>query len=179
MVTSPRLLLRSKDPDFVDATSVNLSGIQLQGAKNFLGFCVDAGAPSSVIGRKQLRRICSRRSRQAPVSKTKRRFRFADAVYPALGGVELVFVSTEGVPDIFAPLDIVTADVPALLGLGILDVETLYADTAANRLVKRVVIAEPEEPLRYVDERSVPLIRADSHIYAEMSFPKLMFFSMA
>ncbi len=90
------------------------------------------------------------------MSKSKRRYRFADAVYSSLGTVELPLATPNGLPLIYVSLDIVCANVPALLGLDILDSESLFADTVTNRLVKRVVTSDPDEPLRYVDEWSAP-----------------------
>ncbi len=75
-------------------------------------------------------------------------------MYTSLGFVELLLATPDVIPLIYVSLDIV--DVPALLGLDVLDSEALFADAVTNRLVKRVVTSEPDEPLRCVDEWSVP-----------------------
>ncbi len=117
------------------------------------GVCVDIGAPRFVIGREELNRILPQVGRHSiPKSKSKGRYRFPDAVYSSLGTVELPIATPNGIPLIYVGLDIVSADVPALLGLDILGSESLFADTVTNRLVKRVVTSEPDEPFRYVDE---------------------------
>lgn len=48
-----------------------------------------------------------------------------------------------------------------------------------NRLVHRQDLSRPGETLNYKDLWSVPLIRHDSHLYAEMNFPRYTFYSTA
>ncbi len=60
--------------------------------------------------------------------------------------MELPLATPDGISLIYASLDVVSVDVPALLGLGVLDSESLFDDTVTNRLVKRVVTAEADEP---------------------------------
>ena len=76
-------------------------------------------------------------------------------------------------------MDIVSVDVPALLGLDVLDGEGLYADNVTNRLVHRQVISRPGELLFYKDRWSVPLVRHDNHLCAKMRFPRSTFYTTA
>ena len=65
-------------------------------------------------------------------------------------------------------MDVVKADTPALLGLDVLDRESLMADTVANRLTKRGV-AQENGSYFYFDEWHVPLLRSkNGHVYVEM-----------
>lgn len=59
------------------------------------------------------------------------------------------------------------ADIPALLGMDVMDRESLTPCTVTNRLVKRVV--DPQKPNGYLDQWHVPLARAKSrHLFAQM-----------
>ncbi len=170
----------AKEPNTIEASCIHLGQIAEGDSMGRPGVRVDIGAPRSVLGQKELNRILSQVGRHSiPISKSKRRYRFADAVYSSLGTVEIPLETPNGIPLMSVGLDIVSADVPALLDLDILDSESLFADTMTNRLVKRVVTSEPDEPLRYVDEWSVPLTRFDHHVYAKMSFPRSIFCSRA
>lgn len=142
------------------------------------GFCVDTGAPTSVIGLKELRRIFNQLGRRLPILRhSPKRFQFADASFDSLGKIDLPLATPAGIQAIFVTLDVVSADVPALLGLDILDSHHFVADTVSNRLVKRS-IATMEDGQKYcIDDWSVPLIRAHAHIYADMRFPVLTFFT--
>eukprot|EP00171_Calliarthron_tuberculosum_P003553 IDg3553t1 len=142
----------SKDLSIVEAPHIDLKRILHTQSNVSPSFCVDIGAPSSVIGWKQLHRINSQIGRRSiPIANYTRRSRFIDSVYKSLGSVCLALATPEGVQNIHVTLDIVSADVPALLGLEVLDSECLYADTVTKRLVNRIVISVPGEYLEYVD----------------------------
>ncbi len=82
---------------------------------------MDIGAPTSVMGRKERNRIISSiRKHKLPMAKSRRRFRFADAVFESLATVELPLATQHGFPPIVLEMDIVSADKPALLGLDVL-----------------------------------------------------------
>ena len=66
------------------------------------------------------------------------RFRFANKVFDSFGKIILYLDTPNGVPPIPVELDLVQADIPALLGIDVLDREGRIADTVANRLTKRV-----------------------------------------
>lgn len=65
-------------------------------------------------------------------------------------------------------LDVVNVDVPALLGLDVLDSSALYADTMTNRLLNRVFTSRPGSPLAFFH---------DFHVYSRMSLPDRVFFT--
>ena len=67
-------------------------------------------------------------------------------------------------------MDIVTVDVPALLGLDVLDGENLYADNLRNRLVHRQILSGPGEPL--VIPRPTLAERAEIALEARKYFAK-------
>lgn len=69
------------------------------------------------------------------------------------------------------------ADVPALLGLDVLDCGSLMADTVANRLSKRkVALYNGSHYLFYVWH--VQLFQSQSgHVYVEMNFYTLVLFT--
>ena len=73
---------------------------------------------------------------------------------------------------IYISLDVVSADVPALLGMDVLDAESLVAETCSNQLKKRIVLQNIEgtDGTKLdnvaVDEWSIALTRYLGHIYA-------------
>lgn len=100
--------------------------------RNRPGFCIDTGAPTSVIGIKELRRIFGKFGRRLQgLLGSDRRFRFADAVFESLGRIDLPLATPNGIPTVFLSLDVVSADVPALLGF-VLDHFSLTPDTVQN-----------------------------------------------
>lgn len=70
-------------------------------AKKAAGFCVDVGAPRSVIGLKDLHRFRSMLSmKRANLHPSENRFRFGDSVYDSLGQVTLQLDTPHGIPSI-------------------------------------------------------------------------------
>ncbi len=76
-------------------------------------------------------------------------------------------------------MEIVTVDVPALLGLDVSDGEQLYACNVTNRLIHHEILSRPGERLRYKDTWRIPLKRHDSELYAPMNFRESAFYTTA
>lgn len=132
-----------------------------------------------MISLKELRRFLDRsHKRMRPLKKSPMRFRFGDSECESLGQVRLPLATPSGLPNIYVTLDVIAIDIPALLGLDVMDELSLTPDTVTNRLVKRIIVGDDEQgdPCA-IDEWSVPLIRTHGHIYALMGFPQLTFFS--
>lgn len=99
------------------------------------GFFVDTGAPTSVIGLKELRRLANEYGRDLlRLRRSMKTFRFSDTTFESLGQVEIPLATPNHVHPIMVTLDVVSRDVPALLGLEMLDSESLIADTVMNKL---------------------------------------------
>ena len=142
------------------------------------GFCVDIGAPKSVVGNSQLNNILQYIGQKSiPRMRSTNSFRFGDVTVHSLGMVEIALATPLNIPNIPVLMDIVPVNVPALLGLDVLDSEELYADNVTNRLVHRHVVSRANNILRYKDRWSMPLARHDSHLYAAMSFPHYLFYT--
>lgn len=108
------------------------------------------------------------------------RFRFADSTYDSLGKINIPLRTPVGQPIIFVEMDVVTANIPALLGMDIMDKESLTPCTVSNRLIKRVPIGKAKGEIEYCDQWHVPLTRsASTHLYAQMDFGVQIFFSKA
>ena len=74
-------------------------------------------------------------------------------------------------------MDVINADIPALLGLDILDRHNMYLDTVTNQLVKCTKIDKPKHQSHdVIRDWSVPVTRYNGHVYASMSTPTLTFF---
>ena len=65
--------------------------------------------------------------------------------------------------------DVVDVDIPALIGLDVLDGNFLMVDNISNRLWHRIVISE--DPYEIVDRLWVPLIRDQHHLYVHLHVP--------
>eukprot|EP00171_Calliarthron_tuberculosum_P023424 IDg23424t1 len=156
--------------EVVDASQIHIGNSSHESNKmKRPGFCCDIGAPCSVIRKKELRRILQKlRKRKLPIQKSNRRFRFADTTFGSFGTAELPFQTPPGSPLVFVTLDIVPADIPALIGLDVFDSETLIVDTVTNRLWKRVVTSRGGEKLEYVDIWHITLVRHEDHVYIAM-----------
>ena len=129
-------------------------------------FCIDIGALKSVVGKQQLDAILiTLRRKDIPRCSSHNSFRFGDVVVNSLGMIEVALATPPSVPDIIVLIGIVTVNVPALLGLDVLDSESLYADNVMNRLVHRRILSRSGEPLQFEDLWHVPIIRHDSHLY--------------
>ena len=155
--TCPR---RKKGWKDVDATSIFVTKLVDESKHRLIsGFCVDIGAPKSVIGHKELKKIFSRLGRRVKKLKTSfNRFRFADTTFKSLGQVSIPLATPPGRPPISVTMDVVPVDIPPLLGLDVLDRESLIADTVANQLTKRSFCRSEDGSYFYYDEWHVPVI---------------------
>ena len=107
-------------------------------SKTALGFCVDIGAPRSVIGREQLDYIVRERNHKIiPRSHSGNRFRFDDVIVQSIGIVELFLMVPAPRRPIAILFDVVRVNVPALFRLDVLDAESQYADNVTTRIVHR------------------------------------------
>lgn len=142
------------------------------------GFCVENRAPGSVVGLKESRRIFNRSGRSLKFSPSNRSFRFADSLYESLGLVTIPLETPPGIPTIGVSLDVISADVPELLGMDVMDNHSLTPCTMSNRLIRRKVLDNKIHSHSYtIGDWSVPLKRYEGHLYAHMSIPFLTFFS--
>lgn len=125
------------------------------------GFCCDIGAPKSVVGRKELRRILKHFSpHHRGIMRSRSRFRLADSVVESLGHISIPLRTPTGVPTIMVELDVVEADIPALLGIYILDKESLSVCTVLNRLVKKLRHISKDGKEIYIDEWFITVYRS-------------------
>eukprot|EP00171_Calliarthron_tuberculosum_P008774 IDg8774t1 len=120
----------------------------MNGRKNRPGFCCDIGAPSSVIGAKELQRIQSRKG---------------IPTYPFYAPIAV------------SALEMSPSHLQEKLD--VLDHESLFVDTVTNRLWHRVITSRDDENLKFIDLWHVPLERYDDHVYASMELPKPIFYS--
>ena len=157
----------TRAPNATFANGLHLTSMSTQP----LGFCVDIGAPKSVIGRATLGSIIRSQNRSSiPISSSDNMFTFGEVTVKSQGAVELWLRTPSIVQHIPVILDIVELDIPALLGLDIIDAYGLVADTVNNRLVH--LRKGESKPIWHV-----PLTRADNHVYAEMLLPPQVFYT--
>lgn len=92
--------------------------------------------------------------------------------------MKLPLATPDGKTTILVTLDVVSADIQALLGMDVLDSECLIADTVASRLVKGAKYLDQDGSLDYFDEWYFPLFRCrGNHVYAKMDCPTSLLFT--
>jgi len=124
-------------------------------ATRLRGFLVDIGAPCSVVGRKELNRILTEMGKHhRDIRPSSRSFRFGDVSCKSRGTILLMMETPTGIPPVEVNCDIVDVDVPALLGMDVLDREKLIADTVSNRLVQRIPMTSPDGKIFFIEHRS-------------------------
>lgn len=94
-----------------------------------------------------------------------------------MGTNTLPLLLSVGVPNIYMKPDVVTADVPALLELDVLDAYSLTADIISNRLVKKGIHRNRDGTVSFVEKWSVPLRRANGYVYDDIAKDKQVFFT--
>lgn len=88
------------------------------------GFCVDIGAPRSVIGRTKLNKLLRRLGvKRITRLSSNNSFRFGDVTVCSQGMIEIELKTPSHVAKIPVLMDIVPIDVPALVGFDVLDGE--------------------------------------------------------
>lgn len=134
-------------------------------------FCVDIGAPKSVIGITSLREIL--KEKEISLQNSASKFRFGNNVKHSLGSTVLELKPPVGNPPlIMAKCGVVNVDIPPLLGLDVLDKHCLVADTAENQLTKKTIIEQTgTRPLYVINDWKLPTFRRDSHVYVGMKVP--------
>ena len=106
-------------------------------------FCVDIVVLRLCIGLKQYRRILHVHNRRSMTGvASNRTFQFCNHSVQSLGMVEMSLHTPDHVQTIPVLLEIVPFDVPALLGLDILDGYSLLADNVNSRMWHRFVTSK-------------------------------------
>ena len=147
---------------------------------SFLGFCVGIGAPRSVVGRPKLNSILRNINKiHIPHISSNSSFRFGDVTAKSIEMVEIELQTPPYVHYIPVLMDIVSVDVPGLLGLDVLDGEILYTDNVTSRVANRKILSRQGDAVRYKDVLHVPLQRLENHLYARMSFLQHTFYTTA
>lgn len=105
-----------------------------------IGFCVDIGAPRSVVSGVELTRLLNHlgRSRKKfkPPDNT---FLFGDEVFESLGTIVLLMQNPKQVDPIPVKMDVVRCKIPAMLAIDAMDENSLAQCIVTNTLVKQVV----------------------------------------
>jgi hypothetical protein len=105
-----------------------------QGKKYFRGAVIDTGAPNSVIGRTEAHMYCNRLGiKFSPGLPSARKFRFGSTVCHSLGEL-LVMLPTPKLP-IAIDVDIVSLDIPLLIGKSVLEEHDLSIDAKRKKLI--------------------------------------------
>lgn len=105
-------------------------------AAQFSGACVETGATSSVVGLSQAQAYYKESGRPFQLIPSKRRFRFDNGSQKSLGTIELRLPTPIG-SFIRRPVDVVSADIPLLLGLDLMRDHGFIIDLPAMEIHQR------------------------------------------
>lgn len=131
--------------------------------------CVDIGAPSSFIALCKLISICFLTTRNIKLRPSTKSFPFFDACYKSLGTIDLKLAAPAGMWNIYVKLDVVAADIPTFLRLDILNSHSLIAETVSNLQLKKTEFKTKNGSVSFIEEWSVPLTKADFHVYVNLA----------
>lgn len=120
--------------------------------REFDGACVDTGAEQSVIGKSQAKAYCRQHKISFKLYPSSTTFKFGDGCYTSKGKLHIRIPTPTG-SFIEANLDVVSANVPLLIGLDILDQHGIYPNNVKNLLCCPNL------------GWSMPLIRKRGHLY--------------
>ncbi len=121
-------------PPMFDCSDVCLS--YLNSTHGLHGFFIDIGAQHPVFGKKILIKIFQYAHYYLiTIAISENSFRFGNVVIRSVGQIEIALQCPTGLLDIMMLMNVIPVDVPAKLGLDVLDAESLYDVT--NRLVYR------------------------------------------
>lgn len=94
------------------------------------GFCVDIGAPKSVVHSKELNKSFERMGSRRPTLRiSTNRFRFADANFDSLGTVKILLAAPYGQKPIWVQIDVLMANIPPLHGMDGMESQSLILET--------------------------------------------------
>lgn len=98
--------------------------------------------------------------------KSKNRFRIENACFQSFGHINLPLATSRVVATINLLFSLLTVDVPAFIGMDVIDREQLVAGTFFHHLAHMKLIKMPDGYKGYADIWIIPLIRAPSrHVY--------------
>ena len=125
----------------VSCAEICTTSLSKQAAKGSRpGFCVDIGVPRSVIGLKEARRIYGRTGFRRQPRLSNRKLCFADSVFESLGTVMIPLETQPAIPTIKVVLDVISADIPALLGMDVMGENSLTPCAVSKKFIKRTVV---------------------------------------
>lgn len=75
-----------------------------------------------------------------PLLPSQNLFNFSDAKYKSLGISMINLETPSGIPPIMIKMHVVSADIPDLLGINLLECETITPYTVSNTLINRVTV---------------------------------------
>lgn len=98
---------------------------------------MDIGAPKSVVGKREARRILQLLGRRKwNLFPCFNRLIFEDAICDSLGAMSIPLAVPSNEVPIQETMDVVDADIPPLLGMDILDAESVTPCTVSNIPIK-------------------------------------------
>lgn len=140
------------------------------------GFCVDIGAPKYFIRIKEARRLYNRLGKRIKLMCCNRKFRFADSIFVSLGGVMIPLPTPPGILSILVYMEVISCDVPALLGMDIRNMDSLPPCTVTNRLIRRSIMYSLHlNGIKSIGDWAALLMRYGGHLCAKISQPVFTF----
>jgi len=139
----------------------DLKRVTRNGGANFLGACLHTGAQRCVFGRKQARAYCDEHHVHYRLTPSNYSFRFGDGLHASLGSITINIPTPNG-RYITGEVDVISADVPLLFGLNLLDTEGLVANNVVNEL-------------QCIEGWTLPITRKLGHLYLQWNYAQVLF----
>lgn len=163
----------------------NQERLSLDPVARWEGSFIDTGAQTTVIGLKQALAYCKYIGIKFQPNKSSTKFRFGDSKCKSLGIIPITVPFTEN-DLICSEVDVVSANVPFLVGLDLLGKQQLFVNNISNELcvsgsnIKLPLIRkrghiyfEWDKQIRYTYQELVKLHRAFSHPASDKLFSLL------
>ena len=122
--------------------------------KRWEGACIDTGAQTTVIGKRQAKEYCKYMGFKFKPKRSEQTYKFGDDLQKSVGTIN-IRIPIKHHRVIKLDVDVVDVNVPFLLGLDFLDKYKMYPNTVENKMVC------PDLDI------NIPLVRKHGHIFIE------------
>lgn len=127
------------------------------------GFCLEIGAPRYVIGKRLHNHVLKLiGKKKIDLIESKHTFKFGRVTVSSRVITECELKTPRIIPSITVVMNAAPVDVPELLGLDVVDAESLYVENVTNRLVHRYFMSRWRNDLSYEDDWSIRITRIDN-----------------
>lgn len=108
-----------------------------------------------------------------------KKLKFTDASFQSLGLVDLPPETPPDIPLIYITLDVISVDVPAFIGLGATELQSVTSTTVHNEPLEFIVLHSRAAAISALTNTpwDIPLVRQQYHVYTPTFTANYCFFS--